>query len=260
MIFLSYLVHHSLFRVGVFLGKKTVMNYSEDLTKIMQKILLVSHVAALAQNFEEKLALCSEDATELMQLEAMINIAENDAGDDLFSGKTPSVAPPTTVHDTGLVINSEERDQTTGGLTQSQQIKVAEMLGSWEEPDKENWNIVSGCEFASLLRKPAGKLSNILVSDRHYTGKHIGQCHPTISTVIEVYGQSVCVLRVFWSSRHPRTHDRVCTGTLELILECCGCKNGAPMTPPLTTAIVVFSPEYVREADTSYPGRCRTQV
>jgi hypothetical protein len=135
-------------------------NYADDLATVMEKILLMSQVATLARKFERQFAFYGENLVHSPSTEALsgftkdhfagILASADDDDDDHFDGahgKTPaspeqhqqpvsgSIAGP------DLVINPEEKDRITGSLSQAQKMKIVELLGSWEEPEREKIGI-----------------------------------------------------------------------------------------------------------------------
>ncbi len=66
-------------------------------------------------------------------------MASTDYGDGADSVPSPSrhQAVPQSVGGIDFVIDPEEKDRITGTVSQSQKMKIIDLLGDWEEPEKE---------------------------------------------------------------------------------------------------------------------------
>jgi hypothetical protein len=113
-------------------------HYAGDLAKTTHKILLLSEVAALARSFERQTLTNGKEMTPLPditqygmdkeQLEAFVLSTDDD--DDTGSVKSRPVMV-SAMSRRGLVMDPKERDPTTGKISQSQKIKIVELLGLW---------------------------------------------------------------------------------------------------------------------------------
>lgn len=138
------------FLLGLYLGKKTFIEFSDKLEGVMRKILLISEVGALARAFEREeryknrhggtdkdrivassilspdrfqglFANADDDTTPGSQYNrSQRSIGYNDVGNEA-GGMTP-------------VIDPTDRHPLTGKLSPSQKARMAQMLGTWEEP------------------------------------------------------------------------------------------------------------------------------
>ncbi len=147
--------------LGLFLGKKTYVNYAEELTNVVRKALLLCEVANLARDLyydtnggagkmrkngmsREALSVilhkslpASSDEIDAEERQALV-----DDDDDMYNG--------------GLIINSRQNDLLRGHLDRSQRTRLIELLGEWEEPEAEgdtheNVTISSILQFRNSL-------------------------------------------------------------------------------------------------------------
>lgn len=117
------LVAFKRFFVGLRLGQKTYQRYGADLAKIMKKTILVSEVAALASDIN-KYELRTEDFglhTEIY----------NDNQDEEGSSKQPSSRRLSTTSSGKSMSNLT----SIAGMASEHKIRIAELLGEWEEPE-----------------------------------------------------------------------------------------------------------------------------
>lgn len=132
------LVAFKRFVVGLRLGQKTYKRYGADLAKIMKKTILVSEVATLASEIQ-KYGLQTEDFalhTEIYN--------EDDDGTASKGGSNP----------TG---KSMSNLTSIAELASEHKIRIAELLGEWEEPelahqDEEDVDIGSVIQFRKSLQ------------------------------------------------------------------------------------------------------------
>lgn len=120
-------------------GKRVFATYGEEVAKIMKKVLLISQVGILAKDIEIK-AMTMEKRHE-SALEREDNIWEKveefvHTDEDGGLGAGDDGASKGTVLD-DAVLDSNARDELTGDFSQSQQMKIIELLGQWEDPEAE---------------------------------------------------------------------------------------------------------------------------
>jgi hypothetical protein len=139
--------------VGVVLGRQTFSNYSEQLAKVMNKMLQISQVAALAREIEKKFIAQSHDEYFGRQksmkgshfssdnLTSLIATTDaEDAGDERsFVDATRSVKSDEEME---KVIDADDIDPYTGRLSFSQRARISEFLGRWEEPARAPTQLV----------------------------------------------------------------------------------------------------------------------
>jgi hypothetical protein len=104
----------------------------------MHKFLLLSEVASLASGFEWEALTYGNEMTPLpsitqygmsrKRLEGFV-LSTGDE-EDTESQKSLAALQPTNSH-RGLIIDPNGRDPMTGHMSQSQKMKIVELLGSW---------------------------------------------------------------------------------------------------------------------------------
>jgi hypothetical protein len=146
--------------VGLYLGRQTFGYYAQPLSKVMNKMLLISEVSNLAREIEqrswsrEKRRSVSksskrwkeEEAQEQRPLylssERLSEIVASADAEDLgtrSATEAPTVAKSTaslSCENVDRVIDIDDVDPYTGLLSSTQKSKVSELLGQWEEPDR----------------------------------------------------------------------------------------------------------------------------
>jgi len=153
--------------LGLFLGRKTYRNYAEDLARVMQKIFLLSKIAILARHLAHKVArkqrsfhgppymtnlglsrdkyagllrahseenLAAAAATAAANAEALEKKRFASMGESVPSMLRAEEPAPTLP--TGRIIESDDPDDRRV-LTQAEKRRIEELLGAWEEPDRE---------------------------------------------------------------------------------------------------------------------------
>jgi hypothetical protein len=131
----------------------------------MMKILLIGQVAALARKLERQFEFYGESLALSPSSEAPVGgfvkdsfaralaSADNDDGSER-SVPSPSEhqAVPQSIGGIDCVIDPDEKDRMTGTISQSQKMKIIELLGDWEEPERtfETMKIGTGSDSAHL--------------------------------------------------------------------------------------------------------------
>ncbi|GKY98944.1 hypothetical protein MPSEU_000850200 [Mayamaea pseudoterrestris] len=128
----SVVVAAKRFWVGLWFGKKTYHRYAEDLTTVMKKSLLIGQVAALARD-KEALGYEMEDLGLDMGRYAL-DEEEGSKGSDV-AGNSPRHVRGPSVTSGGAGSNTLMQQ---ANLSSIQKIRIAELLGAWEEPDFGN--------------------------------------------------------------------------------------------------------------------------
>jgi hypothetical protein len=139
--------------VGVYLGRQTFANYSDKLAIIMHKMLQVSQVAILSQAIEKKYwaevdqlgdsKYLPQQSTRGFSRDNLLSLIENanDEADEVsmmdMSGKSE------TADEMGRIIDPDDVDPFTGGLSQAQKARINDLMGRWEEPGRSNSKNVS---------------------------------------------------------------------------------------------------------------------
>jgi len=120
--------------MGVYLGKKTFVQFSDKLTTSMKKILLISEVAFLARDIERKSRRSRNNDTMLPLAEVKLEGLYKSAEDDNSTGG--SDVSPSTIRESRKmsVIDPNDRHPLTGKLNATQEARITRLLGSWEEP------------------------------------------------------------------------------------------------------------------------------
>jgi hypothetical protein len=124
--------------VGLYLGRQTFSNYAEQLAKVMNKMLLISEVAYHAKEVEKKSWV--DEERRLAGKRARTNTAPEIEQDNLRSMITQADEDDDIATTSGKSVNSLGAfekivdDDQGGPLSQSQKVKIAQLLGNWEEP------------------------------------------------------------------------------------------------------------------------------
>jgi hypothetical protein len=132
--------------LGLFLGKKTFVQYAEELTNVVKKAVFLCEVATLARGFHygtneggtlrqaksvTDFGMSKEALSTMLRKNAPVNENDNDVGnterssnaDDPYSG--------------GLIIDTRRSGMLRNHLDHSQRVRISELLGAWEEPEAE---------------------------------------------------------------------------------------------------------------------------
>jgi len=98
----------------------------------MKTLVLLSKVATLAKSFENDVHQYNDGREVMSTAREYIDKCnfdeEEDTNDSLSIGNT-------TAFETNFIVDPAEKDRT-GAMTEGQRIKIARLLGAWEEPDK----------------------------------------------------------------------------------------------------------------------------
>lgn len=125
--------------IGVLLGKKIYRNYSEDLAKLMKKLLLLGKVAFVARDLARHYAHHSTDVRNLtikkygFSEEQYFGLLRSSSDDDLLKQNVDESVEDDLNELPGRIIESNDPAQ----LTQAERNRIDEYLGAWEEPEKE---------------------------------------------------------------------------------------------------------------------------
>lgn len=117
------------FIVGLAFGRQTFHNFGADLAKVMNKMVLVSEVAALARSFEKvngANATKSINSETGAQLQGITTVVSEDDDDNQTSA---------TEEKSERVFQMDNRDPITGSLRESERTKLMQILGRWEDPE-----------------------------------------------------------------------------------------------------------------------------
>lgn len=127
--------------VGLMLGKKIYRNYSEDLAKLMKKLLLLGRVAFVARDLSRRSSRRSKNLNSTIALqnygyseEQYYGLLRTESEEDLNNAQDVSAPAPDSLDQlTGRVIEvNDPRD-----LSQADRNRINEYLGAWEDPEKE---------------------------------------------------------------------------------------------------------------------------
>jgi hypothetical protein len=140
--------------LGFLLGKKIYRNYSEDLAKLMKKLLLLGKVAFVARDVARRAAYHNAQLVRSLSInkygfseEQYYGLLRSSSDDDLVKHSSDE-----TVHEdlndfSGQLIDSEDPLQ----LTQAERNRIDEYLGAWEEPETE-MGIADNISIDSILQ------------------------------------------------------------------------------------------------------------
>mmetsp|Transcript_12012 Transcript_12012/g.19295 ORF Transcript_12012/g.19295 Transcript_12012/m.19295 type:complete len:1206 (-) Transcript_12012:575-4192(-) len=165
--------------IGIYLGRKTFSSYSKQLTSVMNKMLMLNEISRFAKAIEEQSWASSRNArpsifpgslpgarrvgssgmktsqvsderlNELLDLANQQELQELE-GDNMTFTRARSMKSTEngTVDDMEKVIDPDDRDPYTGGLSMVQRQRINDLLGQWEEPAHERTSAAE--EVASI--------------------------------------------------------------------------------------------------------------
>jgi hypothetical protein len=123
------------FWMGQYLGRQTFAQYAEKLADVMNKILLVSEVAKLSRDFQKFTEGTPVDALDADELDGLLKYSGDDPSADGRSQRNRSAsAEAFSTTGASRVVDPEDVNPLTGQLNSSQKVKIAQLLGAWEEP------------------------------------------------------------------------------------------------------------------------------
>ena len=150
--------------LGLYLGKRTFNAYADQLASIMQRILLISEVATLAKSFERELRIRGtqlgvSSSTYAANMGAQRDKLFNtfaDLDEDTASVQGQDSAVSMTDRSEGYskvtqIIDSADRNPWSGLLSYTQQQRIIQLLGQWEEPIIAE-NVVEKISVSALLQ------------------------------------------------------------------------------------------------------------
>ena len=142
--------------MGLFLGKKTYVNYADELTSVVKKALLLCEVATLARDFYydtnggagRKFGMSKEALSVILHKSLPASIDN----DDLEAAERQSLVDGNDdIYNGGLIVNTRQTDLLRGHLDQSQRTRIIELLGAWEEPEAEG-DVHENVTISSILQ------------------------------------------------------------------------------------------------------------
>ena len=122
-----------------------VVNYAEELSKVIRNVILLSKVAFLAKDIQRRAFRRQELIDEGEQVPAHRSSAvvprerlttflyEENEEHSINDGESSAAASDMQ---SPFVIDPEKKDPRTGHLSDSQKSRVSKLLGDWEEPEK----------------------------------------------------------------------------------------------------------------------------
>lgn len=143
--------------LGLYLGKRTFTAYADQLANIMKKILLISEVAALAKDFEREMKFGVNRAV-IMGAAQKTYVGEqreklHDIYDNLdVSSVGNSTADKSLARKVDYIIDPEDRNPWSGVLSYSQQQRIIQLLGAWEEPVIAENQVGENISVSALLQ------------------------------------------------------------------------------------------------------------
>jgi len=138
--------------LGVFLGRKTYRNYAEDLAKVMQKIFLLHKIAILARDLTLEFDRTQRLFNRLPSItnfglsrDKYAGLLRAESEEDLAAAAATATAAADTMKKDrsasklqlpmGRIIDSDDPDDRRV-LTQAEKLRIEELLGAWEEPER----------------------------------------------------------------------------------------------------------------------------
>jgi hypothetical protein len=182
------------------------VNYSEDLAKVMKKIILLSKIAHLAKGIEKEYCLEEENQQKThrsrakeagMTHDRVTSLVQNSYDDEESVASYENVSSDQTTY----VIDPDEKDNFTGAITETQRIKINRLLGDWEEPEKTMGIEVSeGLGFRFAFAAHLKLILNPIPSFHSSTsGGSVCACNSQVSSVLNISGYPFHVLLCVWA-------------------------------------------------------------
>lgn len=123
------------FLVSLFLGRQTFFHHCEQLANLLEKMLLVSQVAALAR----------EKRVSSAKYESLRGLAYADDDSDT------RCSAGNTIGTVDRVVDMNARDPITGNLTQREKMKLYQLLEQWEDPRSNSYEETDTASIAAVL-------------------------------------------------------------------------------------------------------------
>ncbi len=140
--------------LGFLLGKKIYRNYSEDLAKLMKKLLLLGKVAFVARDVARRASYHNAQLVKSLSInkygfseEQYYGLLRSSSEDDLVKHSSDETVHEDLNEFSGQLIDSDDPLQ----LTQAERNRIDEYLGAWEEPEKE-MGIADNVSIDSILQ------------------------------------------------------------------------------------------------------------
>lgn len=124
----------------------STVHYAVDLSKVMKKIIMLGRVAALANDIEQRVSTHGAayfSRSRFMnptrdRIYSIMNDTSYEDDDNDDSLLRDGAASNPDEDDSPFVIDVQEKSPVTGQLTDEQKLKIARLLGAWEEPMKNS--------------------------------------------------------------------------------------------------------------------------
>jgi len=198
------------FLLGLYLGKKTFLQYSDKLAAIMRKILLISEVAYLSRDIaivakkKGERGLLTSSIISRDNLEGLLLNADEteNSTDSPRNYRSDRSAVMTTNARTAPVVDAEDRSSLTGKLNQAQKARIVQLLGAWEEPSTTEIVDVR-MSFLSRWRIPFFSLASFY---SFFSGSGVCKCAAPISPRSSLFADRLSLFRDLWTGRYPGRH------------------------------------------------------
>ena len=150
--------------IGVSQSRKTFATYAGELGSVVKKILLITEVASAARDYEWRYhqartsrsyaqsAAMNRDAFESLMEDFNHEGSVRQRGNSEGSVRSFEKNPVDYQRGKEVLFDTRDVDPLTGSLKLSQKAKIAELLGAWEDPEKENREITSNISIGAILQ------------------------------------------------------------------------------------------------------------
>ena len=128
--------------IGFFFGRKTYVNYAEEVSVVIRKIILLSKLGGLAKDIEtnhvtatrRNVSASAVGRRSIARDRILPFLLEDSGSINDLPDEAETVA--SSEFQSPYVIDPERKDHLTGQLTEAQRAKITKLLGAWEEPEK----------------------------------------------------------------------------------------------------------------------------
>ncbi|KAL3792577.1 hypothetical protein HJC23_005547 [Cyclotella cryptica] len=196
-VFVGAVVSLKRLALAIYLGRRTVKHFGQELEKLMAKMILIGEVAHLAKDIENKQtmfpgSLSPDDDEKLVQFRNMIIMEEESSTDGvpserktLDSNKSKSASENLSPNDSNATASLETerraRQQSTTSST-----KLLHLLDEWEEPE----STIQKTAKASVQDLLQFRQAVAFMNDKHPFSRAFGPAHTrelTVESAQKVY-------------------------------------------------------------------------
>lgn len=186
------------------------VRYGDQLAGIMREMLMVSEVGMLSQGIEAGLsakALGFHEPTVSFGIPPGIDETASKRSEDSIT--LINVSSSETYVENQGVIDTDDRYGTTGSLKSTQRIKIRDLLGDFEEPERERTKTVRDMHGH---KDTATRYSQF--QSHYFVDQGITPFCPTIPTSAPIDRRRLSILESFWFGRYARKLYRIFSESL----------------------------------------------